>query len=252
MTLDAFNESCKIWNTITKDENLINSKFDLNLHKQMLDVFQVGSYYYFILNVRKSMFEVVSPEIENVLGYAPQEVTLPFFFDCMHPEDRPYYLNFETAIGDFFNNISGECIFKYKVQYDFRVRKADGSYVRILNQFIILQHDAEDVRTFVINTDITHLKKESAPFLSFIGMDGEPSYLNVDVKDVFKPTHQIFTKREREILKALAYGMNSSEISETLSISKHTVDSHRKNMLKKTEAKSTNEIIRIAFDNGWV
>ncbi|ALM50679.1 hypothetical protein AMR72_04070 [Flavobacterium psychrophilum] len=170
----------------------------------------------------------------------------------MHPEDLPYYLNFESAITSFFNSISGERLFRYKVQNDFRLKKADGSYVRILNQFVIIQHDADNVRTFVINTDISHLKKDILLVLSFIGLEGEPSYYNVDVKDIFKAVKPMFTRREKDILRKLAQGMNSTAISELLHISKHTVDSHRKNMLRKTKAKSTSEILSKAFNNGWV
>lgn len=46
--------------------------------------------------------------------------------------------------------------------------------------------------------------------------------------------------------------MNSAEISEQLNISRYTVDVHRKNILKKTNAKSTYEIIQKAYSNGWL
>lgn len=252
MGLNVYDELCKIWDNINTDEKVKDLHFDIRVHKKLLDIFQVGDYYYFILNVRKSMFELVSPEASKVLGYPPEMINLPFFVSLIHPEDLPFFLNFEAAVENFFAKISGEKLFKYKVQYDYRVRKADGTYIRILNQIIIIQHEADDVRTFVVNTDITHLKKEPKPIISFIGLEGEPSYMNVDVKDIFRPTKYLFTRREKDILRSLAKGMNSVEISEALNISKHTVDVHRKNMLKKTGAKSTNEIIGIAFNNGWV
>ena len=252
MELNVYDELQKIWGTIPTNEQLKDYKFDVIQQKKLLDFFHVGEYYYFILNVRKSMFEMVSPEVEKVLGYSIDQFTLPFWGNLMHPDDLPYYLNFETAITNFFNSISGEKLFKYKIQHDFRFRKANGSYVRILNQFVIIEHESDNVRTFVINTDISHLKKENTPVLSFIGLEGEPSYYNVDVKDIFKPSKPMFTKREKDILRALAKGMNSNEISDVFNISKHTVDSHRKNMLRKTEAKSTGEILGIAYNNGWV
>jgi DNA-binding CsgD family transcriptional regulator len=252
MPLDIYNELRKIWANIPTDEKIKDSNFDIRLHKKLLDIFQVGSYYYLINNVRKPGFNLVSPEIEKVLGYPLEQIDLPFFTSLVHPDDMPFYLNFETAVEQFFSRIAGEKLFKYKVQYDHRMRRADGQYIRVLSQYVIIQHDEEDVRTFVVHTDITHLKKDTVPVLSFIGLDGEPSYNNVDVRNIFKPTKEVFTRREKDILKALASGMSSSEISEALNISKHTVDSHRKNMLKKTEAKSTNEIISIAFNRGWV
>ncbi|MHA3789949.1 LuxR C-terminal-related transcriptional regulator [Flavobacterium hauense] len=252
MTLDTYNELQKIWGTIPTDENIKNPGFDIKLQKKMLDIFHVGDYYCFTMNVRRSVIENISPEVTQVLGYPAEDMNLAFWGQLIHPEDLPHYLNFEVAITNFFNGMSGERLFKYKVQHDFRLRKADGTYIRILNQFVIIEHDANNVRTFIINTDISHLKKDLKPVLSFIGMEGEPSYYNVDVQNIFKPTKPFFTNREKDILRALAKGMNSVEISEAFCISKHTVDSHRKNMLKKTDAKSTSEILGIAYNNGWV
>lgn len=252
MELDMYNELQKIWGTIPTDENARNEDFDLQLQKKILDVFHVGDYYFFTMNVRKSLMENVSSEVEKVLGYPSEKITLAFLGSIMHPDDLPYFLNFEVAITNFFNGMSGAKLFRYKVQYDFRLKKANGEYIRLLNQFVIIEHDEENVRTFVINTDISHLKKETKPLLSFIGMEGEPSYYNVDVQNIFKPTKPFFTNREKDILRALAKGMNSVEISEAFCISKHTVDSHRKNMLQKTNAKSTSEILGIAYNNGWV
>lgn len=252
MTKDVYSELKKIWARITTDENITDFNFDIGLHKKLLDIFQIGDYYYIVNNVRKSMFELVSPETEKVLGYPAGSFDLSTYSDAIHPDDMPYFLNFEAAVERFFAGISGEKLFKYKVQYDHRIRRADGQYIRILNQYVIIQHDADNVRTFVIQTDITHLKKDPKPILSFIGLEGEPSYMNVDVKDIFRTSKQVLTSRERDILRELVNGRSSLEISEILNISKHTVDAHRKNMLKKTDAKSTNEIIRIAFDRGWI
>lgn len=252
MSPDVYSELKKIWANITTEENVTDFNFDIRLYKKILDIFQVGDYYYLITNVRQSKFDLVSPEIERVLGYPADGFDLPFYSSLVHPEDLPHFLNFETAVERFFAAISGEQLFKYKIQYDHRMRRADGQYLRVLSQYVIIQHDAENVRTFVVQTDISHLKKDPRPVLSFIGMDGEPSYMNVDVQNIFKPSKDLFTSREKDILRSLAKGMNSAEISEELNISKFTVDSHRKNMLKKTDAKSTNEIIGIAFNNGWI
>lgn len=252
MRINMYDELRTIWGNIPKGERVRDLNFDIRVHKRLLDIFQVGSYYYFIVNVRKSSFEVVSPEVEQVLGYDEGEVDLPFYVSLIHPDDMPFFLNFEAAVENFFKRLSGERLFNYKVQYDHRVKKADGKYIRVLNQYVIIQHEADDVKTFTVATDITHLKKEVIPTLSFVGLNGEPSFINVDVRNLFKPSKPLFTKRERQILQGLASGMSSSEISEVLNISKLTVDSHRKNMLKKADAKSTNEIIRLAFDNGWV
>lgn len=252
MTLDLYSELKKIWANITTEENVTDFNFDIREYKKLLDILQVGDYYYLITNVRQSRFDLVGPEVQKMLGYTVEEFDLPLYSSLVHPDDLPCILNFEAAVERFFAALSGEQLFKYKIQYDQRMRHADGHYLRVLSQYVIIQHDVENVRTFVVQTDITHLKKEPKPVLSFIGLDGEPSYVNVDVQNIFRPAREIFTNREKDILRALAKGMNSAEISKALNISKLTVDSHRKNMLKKTGAKSTNEIIGIAFNKGWI
>jgi len=55
------------------------------------------------------------------------------------------------------------------------------------------------------------------------------------------------SKREKEVLHYLAIGMNSKEIGVQLNISKLTVDTHRKNIYKKTELKTLRDIVLFAL-----
>lgn len=56
-------------------------------------------------------------------------------------------------------------------------------------------------------------------------------------------TKYSLTDREVEIVKLLIEGKSSKEIGEILYISKHTVDTHRRNILSKTNTNSTSELI---------
>ena len=58
------------------------------------------------------------------------------------------------------------------------------------------------------------------------------------------------TNRELEVLKLLASGLNSKEISEQLFISTNTVEYHRKQLLRKTESRNVAELIGNAFKRG--
>lgn len=50
---------------------------------------------------------------------------------------------------------------------------------------------------------------------------------------------KLLTKREKEIAALLSKGMTSKEIGEKLFRSQHTIDSHRRNILKKLEISDT-------------
>ena len=57
------------------------------------------------------------------------------------------------------------------------------------------------------------------------------------------PVHANLTSRESEVLEYLLAGFTSMEISGKMSISKNTVDTHRRNILKRLGAKNTSELI---------
>jgi DNA-binding NarL/FixJ family response regulator len=59
-----------------------------------------------------------------------------------------------------------------------------------------------------------------------------------------------FTRREFDIIHLLKDGLNTKEIADTLSISTHTVDSHRKSILYKTDTKNTQAMIKRLEDEG--
>lgn len=56
----------------------------------------------------------------------------------------------------------------------------------------------------------------------------------------------ILTRREKEVLELIAEGMTNNEIAQQLFISVTTVDTHRKNLLAKFEAKNVASLIRTA------
>ncbi|MEL6593033.1 MAG: response regulator transcription factor, partial [Bacteroidota bacterium] len=74
----------------------------------------------------------------------------------------------------------------------------------------------------------------------------------VQVKQSSIRLKSILSDREIEVLRLLAEGNTSKEIAESLSLSAQTIDSHRKNLLKKLEARNVADLVRIAFREGLV
>lgn len=60
------------------------------------------------------------------------------------------------------------------------------------------------------------------------------------------------TTREIEVLGLIAQGMSSVRIAQRLEISFETVKVHRRNMLRKSEAQNTFELIRMAIKKRWI
>lgn len=68
--------------------------------------------------------------------------------------------------------------------------------------------------------------------------------------DVCVPTP--LTPRQIEIVKLTARGLIAKEIADTLNLSIHTVYTHRKEILKKLELKTSSELVMYALNNGIV
>ncbi|NUM51807.1 MAG: helix-turn-helix transcriptional regulator [Flavobacteriales bacterium] len=60
------------------------------------------------------------------------------------------------------------------------------------------------------------------------------------------------TSRETEIVKLIMQEKTSVEISNTLRLSIRTVDTHRKNILRKTGIKNLVGLTKYAIQNDWL
>jgi len=87
---------------------------------------------------------------------------------------------------------------------------------------------------------------------SIIGLDDEPSYINIDVEKVFTVSKEVLSRREKEILLLIMDGKLSKEIGDILHISKQTIDTHRTNMITKCQVKNTSELVAKAIRQGWI
>jgi DNA-binding NarL/FixJ family response regulator len=76
------------------------------------------------------------------------------------------------------------------------------------------------------------------------------------IQDFVSPNEEIASyklgEREIEIIKLLAKGLGTNEIAEQLFISKHTVSTHRKNILNKTGVNNTTQLIQFAHENNII
>jgi DNA-binding CsgD family transcriptional regulator len=54
------------------------------------------------------------------------------------------------------------------------------------------------------------------------------------------------TLKERQVLSLVAMGLTTKEIADRLNLSHHTIESHRKNMLRKWEVKNSVELVQKA------
>jgi DNA-binding NarL/FixJ family response regulator len=62
----------------------------------------------------------------------------------------------------------------------------------------------------------------------------------------------VLSKRETEVLQLIAEGLTNGEIADKLFTSKRTIETHRQNIIGKTQMKNTASLIRFAVSEGLV
>lgn len=254
MQFNISNEAEKIWVKSAVGEQVKSVSIDIEAQKRLLNIFSVGDYYYYLFNVKELKFDFMSKEITEVLGYKHEDVDLTFFLSKFHPDDQPWFLNIETKVAEFYANLKIEQIPNYKVRYDYRIQKSNGDYIRILQQVIALQHSEVGglLSTFGVHTNISHIKMEGKPVLSFIGLNGEPSYIDVPIEKIYPVSSPNLSKREQEVLLLIVKGMETKEIAQILGIGIETINTYRRKLLEKTKSKNTYEMITMTIRKGWI
>lgn len=229
-------------------------KAEPELLKKLSTCFELGESCYFVFNFQRSEFEYISQETEALLGYKPEEIATQFIPENIHPDDWIWCLNCRDIATRFQLSLPPGKQLKYKIRFDFRIRKKDWTYLRVMMQLVVIHHDENGGigRILIVLTDIDHLKQHGKPVLSFIGLEGEPSYTNVALTSPLPKRNEEISKREKEVLSLVMQGKLSKEIAAVLKISKQTVDKHRKNMLHKSKLNTTAELVSKAYSEGWV
>ncbi len=216
-------------------------------------------YYYFIFDLAESCVKSVSGRVENVLGYEPAQFDITTYLDRMEPRDLEKMHAKEATGRLFFTEfIAPELMNKYKIVYTFRIRRKDGRLINILHQSMPIHKNTVGRFRYTLNIDmdISHWKLPECNRVSFISTNGQRSYYNIDP---FNPDFEaagdsagIFTRREIEVLEAIAAGATNPMIAEQLSVSRNTVDTHRKNLLRKSGYSNITQLIADCVRQGII
>ncbi|MCM4157347.1 response regulator transcription factor [Gramella sp. AN32] len=83
---------------------------------------------------------------------------------------------------------------------------------------------------------------------------GETYYdpnISLESSGEISKTKAVLTKRQQEILKLIGKGKTNQEIATKLFIGKTTVETHRKNMIRKLDLHGAGELLRYALDKKY-
>ncbi len=188
--------------------------------------------------------------ITKLLGYSEEEFNFDLLMSYYHPDDTERYFYLIKIVNEWARKKNPEP-FTIESMFDYRVRKKDGSYLKVLRQTTVFEScfDTGMKSFFSILTDISRIKTDTS--INFSLHDVESGNVLLENKQPIEGRIH-FTKREKEILLKIKQGMNSKSIADLFDCSKHTVDTHRRKMLKKTGSKNTMELVNFSIRAGII
>jgi len=143
----------------------------------------------------------------------------------------------------------------YKYCEEFRFKGKDGRYKWLLHEVTFLKVDAGGKPLLSLSNivDITHMKQDDTLNL-YVGRyeDGINYKVKIAKKYPLFRDKLKLSRKETEILKMISDGLVSKQIADKLNISFHTVNTHRRNMLKKTHSVTSSELVSYAQEFGII
>lgn len=215
-----------------------------------LDAFlPYSSTFFCITNTQDLTFEYISKNMAACLGLNADEMKskgMRHFWSRMHPDDLELWLQaLNELMGFTLKEIRIEDRDRMSYTWNYRFKNGQEDYVNIIQNTTPLEFDSTHkpiiglAHYTVLAPQIKMPICASAKLLN-VNSEYETVYFNNFSQKLLSDG---ISNRERDIIRLLVLNHSSKAIGDKLGISSNTVDTHRRNILKKLNISSTGELI---------
>lgn len=186
--------------------------------------------------------------IASMLGYGNHEFNNSVIHTRIHPDDINiisrvirgvvnHYVHLESTSENTFLTIT------------YRLLKKDGTAIKVLRQSGAFETlpNGQLISNWSLLTDIGFISNNDQIEWDINGNELDKQKFKEKVYREFK---DFFSARELLIINAIKKGFKSIDIANELYISKHTVDTHRKNILRKCNCNNKEQLLAFCHRNG--
>jgi DNA-binding CsgD family transcriptional regulator len=242
-----FEQFRKIWRHDVKPQEIteINHYLENNplLHATMMTQ---GSAFA-VLNLETMHYNCLLGDVEGISGHPIENVMnegVAAFLKTVTLEEYSGLNQMLEKMNEYFIILNNSQSQNFRAIFEMKLKRADGTYSRMLQENFCMKRlpNGAMQSLFMVVCDVTHVKKEGKQHLLLT--DGiEKRLFQVDNTTDIMTEIESLSKRELEIAKFIGQKFTSEQIAEKLSISLHTVNTHRRNMLDKLDMIDTMEMI---------
>ncbi|MDR1652951.1 MAG: helix-turn-helix transcriptional regulator [Prevotellaceae bacterium] len=233
-------EYLELLNSLTYDESNLDYSL-LERHKTILSqLARVTNSGITVFDLYRKTHVFASDNFVELFGHCTDG------FDIrVHPDDEQMQVGSAVEALRFLISTKAD-MGKYKLMSEYRIQNQSNRYVRVIEQFSLLEAD-----------------RAGNPWLALCVIDLSPdqsslktakSVIKKLTDNTFISVQKLYSLRQRtglslreiEILKLIKEGKISKEISSQLFISVHTVNTHRQRILEKLDADNSLEAVKYA------
>ena len=189
----------------------------------------------------------VGSNCTEIFGYSSTEfrsLAVQDFFKNIHTEDLPGLQN----CFEFMQDAEPYDPIVHRFVLHYRFKNKDGNFIHVRDEKMAIENEDRKVVYFSMFRNITqqikffHVKLDVYQY-----RDG--NFLKIHTFNPNQPEQPV-TPRQNEILALITKGFSTQEIADQLKLSVNTVRNHKQSLFRKTNVKSSVELVSFANRSG--
>ncbi|MDB5272712.1 MAG: regulatory protein LuxR [Chitinophagaceae bacterium] len=208
-------------------------------------------------NSTGSLYTYFEKQIRSELGFEPKiktdEQGIIALYKLLDEKHANLLVQIIQQVVDFVigqNKFSG---MDYRFTTCLKLKNVYNKYHWFLLDAHIIESDKNGypLRSVVTMTNIDLVKKDDLIYYNILKKDDLGFFATIfhgTLRDPDRNDSSGLTAREMEVIHLISEGYKNVEISKKLFISLNTVQTHRKNILKKIKCKGTAELTKYVFE----
>ncbi|MBK7911707.1 helix-turn-helix transcriptional regulator [Candidatus Pollutiaquabacter sp.] len=203
-----------------------------------------------IIDVQLQLTVFISNSVGSILGWRPQEYLeggWPFEFANFHPDD----MNLIALVyyREMVRRNQNKELDDQPIKWEFRRRHRTATWRWIRSESYILERDERGNIKYLISfeQDITEEKQGKNETVRLV-----ESLLEMPARkfpDPFVLSGYSLSPREKELIGLLQRGLSAKEMALRMGLTLYTINSYKKKLLAKLNARNSAELVRIAIEH---
>lgn len=228
-----------------------------DVEKILTQTIRSSDHHYFIVDfAQPNELYKVSPKTSSFLNHHLKKPKVVDLLKQVHPDDIDYMKACEDHIFQFLTvETKGQDMREHLFSYQYRFRM-ERAYRLLLHQSAVLSVDGfgRISKMLFVHTLINHIATTNSRKLSIKGLNGNAIH---QIRNIWGSSQnnellRLLSEREIQVIRCFSEGNTAQRTAELLHISEHTVRTHRKNILKKTNCNNMTALVKLCTQEGLI